>query len=376
MSGAARIHAFDWLRGVAVVVMIQTHSLVLLKPELARDAFYAWLVRIDGLVAPSFIFSAGFALALVQVRAARSSASVQRRAQALKTLKRIGEVLLVASVVNTVWFPTWREPKWLLRIDILHCIGLSLLLVLPLLVGLSSRPQVLRWVMLTLAGLVFGLSPLAEHVDGVWAIFATRKVGIIDATHGTTFPLFPWSGYVFLGASFGATVGMLATAPRASGALSTLRAEAPLWRWWGLLWGVGAALWATDGFWREAYPPHDFWANNPANAAQRWTLVLSLVAVFRLIEVTRLASTTSRLATLVGTFGASSLSAYVFHEMLLYQRHVGVFTKLFRERCDWVTYWPVLAALVAATWGCVRLWDRVDPRLRAWLSKRRAPAPG
>jgi uncharacterized membrane protein len=32
VSGAARIHAFDWLRGVAVVVMIQTHSLVLLKP--------------------------------------------------------------------------------------------------------------------------------------------------------------------------------------------------------------------------------------------------------------------------------------------------------------------------------------------------------
>ncbi|MCU0696712.1 MAG: DUF1624 domain-containing protein [Myxococcaceae bacterium] len=377
MSASGRIHAFDWLRGVAVVVMIQTHSLVLLKPELSRDALFSWLVRIDGLVAPSFIFSAGFALALVQVRSARSSKDVkaQRRAQALKTLKRIGEVLLVASVVNTVWFPTWREPKWLLRIDILHCIGLSLLLVLPLLVGLASRPQLLRWVMLGLAGLVFALSPLAEHVDGVWAIFATRKVGLIDATHGTTFPLFPWSGYVFLGASFGATVGMLQPSSAGTSVGATLRAEAPLWRWWALLWGVGAALWATDGFWREAYPPHDFWANNPANAAQRWALVLSLVALFRLIEVTRPASTTSRLARLVGTFGASSLSAYVFHEMLLYQRHVGVFTKLFRERCDWGTYWPVLAALVAATWGCVQAWDRIDPRLRAWLAKKRTPAP-
>ena len=29
-----RIRAFDWLRGLAVLVMIQTHSLALLKPEL------------------------------------------------------------------------------------------------------------------------------------------------------------------------------------------------------------------------------------------------------------------------------------------------------------------------------------------------------
>jgi uncharacterized membrane protein len=380
-ASAGRIHAFDWLRGVAVVVMIQTHSLVLLQPALSKDALFSWLVRIDGLVAPSFIFSAGFALALVQVRTARTAATrsltegtAMRRAQAVKTLKRIGEVLLVASLVNTVWFPTWREPKWLLRIDILHCIGLSLLLVLPLLVGLSTRPGVLRWVMLGLAGLVFGLSPLAEQTEGLWAIFATRKVGLIDATHGTTFPLFPWSGYVLLGASFGATVGMLQGRPSDGTLRGTLATEAPLWRWWGLLWGLGAALWATEGFWRAAYPPHDFWANNPANAAQRWTLVLSLVALFRLIEVTRPPSTSSKLAQLVGTFGASSLSAYVFHEMLLYQRHVGVFTKLFRERCDWVTYWPVLLALIAATWACVRAWDRVDPKLRAWLGKRRATA--
>lgn len=357
-ASPGRIHAFDWLRGVAVVVMIQTHSLVLLQKGLEKDPFFSWLVRIDGLVAPSFIFSAGFALALVQVRAALAGGS--RKAQALKTLKRIGEVLLVASLVNTIWFHAWREPKWLLRLDILHCIGLALLIALPFLVSLASRPQVLRWVMLGLAALVFGLSPFTENVTGFASIFVNTRVGALDDTLGTTFALFPWAGYVFLGASFGATVGMM-------------KQEAQLWRWLGLLWGLGVALWATDGFWRGLYPAHNFWVTNPANAAQRWTLVISVIALFRVIEVRVPTSPKSRVAALLGTFGASSLSAYFFHEMLLYQNTVGVFTKLFRERCDWVTYWPVLAALVFSTWLCVKAWDRVDPRLRALFSKK-APA--
>jgi len=343
--------------------MIQTHSLVLLQKGLEKDPLFRWLQRIDGLVAPAFIFSAGFALALVQVRAAaRAKAgpdgAAARKAQALKTLKRIGEVLLVASLVNTIWFHAWRDPKWLLRLDILHCIGLALLLALPLLVGLATRPNVLRWVMLGLSAVVFGVAPLAEQATGVASIFLNTRVGALDDTLGSTFPLFPWAGYVFLGASFGATIAMM-------------NREAQLWRWLGLLWGLGAALWWSDGFWRDLYPAHHFWVTNPANAAQRWVLVLSLIALFRVIEVRVPASPRSKLAALVGTFGASSLSAYFFHEMLLYQQHVGVFTKLFRERCDWVTYWPVLAALVFATWLCVKAWERIDPRLRALLSKKK-----
>lgn len=358
MSAPGRIHAFDWLRGVAVVVMIQTHAVVLLQKALEGDALFRRLMLIDGLVAPSFIFSAGFALALVQVRvalAARSLPADQRESarskQAKKSLKRIAEVLAVATLVNLIWFRL-DEPKWLLRLDILHCIGLSLLLVLPLLTLLGARPGLLRWVLLALAGVIFGLAPIAERAGGVASIFLNTRVGALDDTLGSAFPLFPWSGYVFLGGSFGATVAMM-------------QREATLWRWWALLVGLGGLLWATDGFWRAAYGAHAFYVTNPANAAQRWTLVLLVVAMFRALERLLPSSPRSRIATVVGTFGTSSLSAYFFHEMLLYQRHVGIFTKLFRERCDWLTFWPVLAALVLATWACVRVWDRVDARLRA-----------
>jgi uncharacterized membrane protein len=351
MSGGARIHAFDWLRGVAVVVMVQTHTQVLLQPGLIESPWGWQLVRVDGLVAPAFTFSAGFALALVQVRAGLAG---RRDEQARKTLKRLGEVLLVASLINVIWFPAWREPKWLLRVDILHCIGLSLLLALPLLVGLSTRPQALRWVMLGLAALVFGASPLLEDVGGWASLFLTTQPGVLDASTGAAVPLLPWAGYVFLGASFGATVAMMTR-------------EAQLWRWLGLLVSAGAVLWWQDQAVKELYPPHHFWVTNPANAGQRWTLVLALVAIFRVLE-TRLPSVVgSGPARLAARFGGWSLSAYFFHEMLLYQRHVGLFTRFFRGQAGWPLYWALTALLVAMTYACCRAWDVVEPRLKARL---------
>jgi uncharacterized membrane protein len=360
---SGRIVAFDWLRGVAVVVMIQTHALVLLRPELERTRLFTWIVRVDGLVAPSFLFSAGFALALVQVRAALSTGPL-KWVQASKPLRRIGEVLFVASLINRIWFPTWREPKWLLRIDILHCVGLTLLGALPLLVFLAHRPFVLRWLMLGMALVVFGSAPLAENVTGFWSLFANSRVGFIDDALGTTFPLLPWSGYVFLGASFGATVG-------------AMRKEATLWRWWGLLAAIGATLWFFDAFFERIYPPHHFWVTNPANAAQRWTLVLAFVAMLRAVEVRWPNARTLFPAQRLAAFGAASLSAYFFHQMLLSQRHVGFFGKVFRGTCTWVTFWPVLAGLIIATYLCVKWWDRIDPLLRARLAQRtrRTPSP-
>lgn len=356
-AASARIHAFDWLRGLAVLVMVQTHALVLLDPAVKATRAYRSLDQVDGLVAPAFIFSAGFALALVQVRAGLAG---RRRQQAKKSLSRIGEVLAVAMLINAIWFSPWRQPLLLLRLDILHCIGLSLLLVLPVLVALAARPRWLRWVTL-LGGLgVFAVAPFGEQATGAWQVLLNAKPGVLDATTGSPFPLLPWAGYVLLGASFGATV-------------ASMQRERELWAWAALLGGAGLALWSNAGALRAAYPAHDFWVTNPADAARRWTLVLGLVATFRLVERTWPAAATSRLARWAAAFGTSSLSAYFFHEMLLFQRHVGLFTRFFRGRCDWPSYWALTAVLVALTWACVRWWERVEPGLRARLTSKGAP---
>lgn len=356
-----RIYAFDWLRGVAVLVMIQTHCLGLLRPELQKGTFFNRLQMIDGLVAPSFIFSAGFAIALVQVRAGLAG---RRSEQAKKSLKRIFEVLLVAELINFIWFPMLREPKWLLRVDILHCIALSLFLVMPVLFALALRPRVLRWVLLVIALCVFGVSPLGEQVTGWPSLFLNTRFGVLDDTTGAGFPLLPWAGYVFLGASFGATVG-------------SMKSERELWQWLALLIGLGAVLWFFDrsatGFSIEKlYPTHNFWVTNPANAAQRWTYVLSLVAIFRLIERRWPKSATHPAFKWLAAFGGASLSAYFFHEMLLFQRWVGLWSRFFKAQASWELFWPLVIALIFATWLCVKAWDVIDPKLRALLTSSKA----
>ncbi|MFO0597220.1 MAG: heparan-alpha-glucosaminide N-acetyltransferase domain-containing protein [Myxococcaceae bacterium] len=355
---AGRIYAFDWLRGVAVLVMIQTHCVPLLLPALQTGEGYWRLVGIDGLVAPSFIFSAGFALALVQVRAGLAG---KRGEAAKKSARRIAEVFAVATLINFIWFPMWREPKWIFRIDILHCIAISLGLLLPVLYLLATRPLLLRWVTLGLALAVFCVSPLGESVTGWPSLFLNVNFGVLDETTGAAFPLLPWAGYVFLGASFGATV--------ASGT------ERSLWAWLGLLLGLGAVLWFFDRQIEALYPPHHFWVTNPANAASRWTRVLALVAVFRLIERRWPASAQTRFFKWLAAFGGASLSAYFFHLMWLYERHVNLFVRWWRGQADWPTFWVLVAALIALTWVTIQAWDKLEPRLRKLGARPTSAAP-
>src|SRR5215470_15368060 len=117
-SAQARVRAFDWLRGLAVLVMVETHSLVLLRKELLTGPTAGVLDYVNGLVAPSFIFAAGFSLALVQVRAASSAGP--RSSRVLRSFRRIGEVLAVGTLINWIWFPISVAPAWLLRMDILQ----------------------------------------------------------------------------------------------------------------------------------------------------------------------------------------------------------------------------------------------------------------
>ncbi len=342
---AARVQAFDWLRGLAVLFMIQCHAMTLLLPALKDDPLFRTLVRLDGLVAPAFTFSAGFSLALVQVRSAASGA---RSTRVRKTLRRIGEVLAVATLVNWMWFPIFREPRWLLRLDILHCIGLSLLLALPVLMLLASRPRVLRWVSLFLAAVTFGISPLLEHAPPLdW---------LLNTSTGSVFGLLPWAGYVYLGASAGATAGL--------GQLW------PLVRWVVMIGIIGAGIWLASAWFKDLYPPHNFWVTNPANCAQRWTVIMGVLLLLLAFEQKGARFAKSAPIAFVTAFGSSSMAAYFFHEALLFYRvpFVGFsFNAWWGQSCGWLKYAGLTAVLIACTYGLVLLTDRVYRRIDAKL---------
>ena len=106
----------------------------------------------------------------------------------------------MATLVNWMWFPILREPRWILRMDILQCIGFALLLALPILAGLATRPRALSAVAFALGLGLFFLTPPLEHVKG-------PLEGFVNAGNNAVFPLLPWAGYVYLGAAVGAMAG-------------------------------------------------------------------------------------------------------------------------------------------------------------------------
>jgi uncharacterized membrane protein len=340
-----RIRAIDWLRGLAVLFMIQTHALGLLRPALREGTAFAALQWVDGLVAPAFILAAGFSMALTQVRAAAGPDAPDARWRRMRrTLRRLGEVLLVGMLVNWMWFPIFREPRWIVRMDILPCIGVSLLIALPILFALAPRPAALRWTALLLAALAFGLAPLAEPLGPPWDRFLNQRADAV-------FPLLPWSGYVHLGAAAGAAA-----------AEKGVRGAA---LWLAGLAGAGLLIWLATPWFAAAYPPHHFWVTNPANSARRWTQVC-LVALLLLGLEQRVEGSWrgSRPVRFVEVFGTSSLAGYFFHQALLFYRVLGFsFESRWGERCSWPQYAALVALLIACTFALTWLTDQVYQRV-------------
>jgi uncharacterized membrane protein len=334
----ARIRAFDWLRGLAVVVMIQTHALSLLLPELRSGDFYRRLVWVDGLVAPSFILAAGFSLALVQVRGA---AGGERRRRFFKSLQRVLEVIAVAVLMTAVWFPIWREPKYLLRIDILSCIGLALLAALPLFAALAARPRLLAGISLSLGVAIFFAAAFAGGLTGV-------PGQLLDNATGSQFPLLPWAGYVFVGGALGAVAARGDPRRLALGCVALLL--------------VGVAVWAVAAQLKPLHP--ELRMTLVANHGQR-TLMVSLIALalLGLERVLPALWSASRPVRFVELFGTSSLSAYFFHEVLLYR---GLFGACFQcqwgKRSDWPLFWVLTVALIALTFLLCWLVGRIPER--------------
>ncbi|MBM7116668.1 heparan-alpha-glucosaminide N-acetyltransferase domain-containing protein [Archangium primigenium] len=337
-----RIRAVDWLRGLSVLVMIQCHALVLLRPDLRQGPITRQLLRLDGLVAPAFLFSAGFALALLLVRGAGVGSLGQRLG---RNLRRIAQVLGVATFVNWMWFPVFREPRWLVRMDILHCVGLSLLLALPVTAGLASRPRVLRGVTLGLALTTFFLSPLGEALGGPWATALNKSTGAV-------FPLLPWLGFVWLGTYVGAVAGE--------------RGRRGLVRSLVFVGALGCAGWLAAKPLQALYPAHRFFVTNPSNAAERamWVCI-GLLALVALESRVVPGGAPSRLRRFLETFGTSSLSAYVFHLTLLYVRVFGLcFEALWGNRCGWGLYAVLTGTLILLTYGLCRAFDALQDTAR------------
>lgn len=347
----------DWLRGLAVLFMIQCHAMVLMTPALRVSNGFHILVRLDGLVAPSFILAAGFSLGLILVRAAMAG---KLRDRVKKTSKRVAEVFAVAAAYTIVFLNGLHYLSSWNRVEILHCIAISLVICLALAAALASRPLLLSIVAPSLGYLVFALSPFAEYVEG--------PLGhLVNPKSGSMFPLCPWLGYALIGLALGAETSR-------AGARGLLRACL-------ILLAVGLVL---DHFRPQivaAYPPHNEWVTSPAEAGQRISKVMGVTVVLMAIERWVKAAAKLPPLQLLGFFGTNSLGGYFFHEVFIYIPIFGLcLTRFWRDQCGWWAYTGLTVGLIALTAGaCIawnHLWDWLTSQLtRRWATVRVRTSP-
>lgn len=347
MTSAAheRVRCVDWLRGGAVVLMVAAHSLAFLSPAHDRDAVRVGLNAINGLPAPAFLFAAGFALALVTARGERhagavaltgSPAPARRRfawdGRAMRSLRRIGTVLLASLLLRHVMWDTFRHPERLAWIDVLSCIALMLLVLWAVLFLLPARGR-----QATLVGLT-----ATTFLAGPW-VEAPRTFGWItpllnNAWEANTWPLVPWAGYGWLGAIVGLATGASATPRRA------------LWRGLGTTCVVGIAVaWGAPVVLRIGGV--DAWV--VANVGERvWKV--AIVTLGLLMLECRKTGPAGRIEGIVNLLSRQALPAFVLHQILLFGWAGFRPFNAFLYRQDWpATLGLALAVLVGTTAGCV-----------------------
>jgi len=220
-----RLDYIDWMRGLACVLMFQTHCYdSWLSPESRNSATFVWSQLLGTLPAPLFIFLSGISFALVTERLREKGASsfeiarttIRRGAEifALGLLFRIQEYILGYG------FSPWTD---LLRVDVLNILGLSMMLMgvlcwlsvgrrsantpaLPQTVARSRTRGIFAGL---LAATLVALAtpplwttyrpshlpwPLESYINGVH-IFGHPQPWL--------FPLFPWSAFAFVGLAVG-----------------------------------------------------------------------------------------------------------------------------------------------------------------------------
>lgn len=348
-SAATRRSDLDWLRGLAVLIMIEAHTVDAWTRLADRERpAYNSAVVISGFAAPLFLFLAGVALALAAGARLRRGAS---SAEAATAARRRGWEVFALALLFRVWSlaVSGGTPVKLLRVDILNVMGVAMLAA-AVVWGLGQGRRS-RSTLLAIAAMLVALAtPIIRSAAWVSTLPDPLEWYLHPVPDHTTFTLFPWSGFVLAGCAVGVWIDAAVTAD-ARRRLNVLLACM------GSLMAV-AAFGAS--YWPSVYAASDLWRTSPSFFFMRVGVLCAALPA-----ATMLASLGGQAWLL--ELGRSSLFVYWIHVELVY----GLLTwPLHRALPFELALAGFLAVTVAMLW-LVRLKAR-----RAWLrSLRGSPQP-
>jgi uncharacterized membrane protein len=274
-----RLAYVDWMRGLACLVMFQTHCYdSWLSGQARASKFFMWSQLGGTLPAPLFLFLAGVSFALVTDKLRQRDATASDVAG--RTMRRGAEIFglgLLFRVQEFVLGQPWAPWSDLLRVDILNMIGLSMLLMglvcRAAAAGEAETPaggksELVRGRARNIVAALAAALLIALLTPPVWTTWRPRwpawlpwflesyinGVHIFAAPQPWLFPIFPWAAFAFVGLAVGF---VLLTGWARRHEASAL-----------VLITVGGAAVAALAAWLDARPQqfyavYDFWHTSP-----------------------------------------------------------------------------------------------------------------
>ena len=267
-TSSTRLGYLDWLRGLACVLMFQTHCYDSWLGGNARNSkFFMWSQLLGTLPAPLFLFVAGISFALVVDKLRQRQTPVAKIARS--TIHRGAEILglgllfrLQEYLIAFPWAP-WTD---LLRVDILNTIGLAMILMGLCCWGVLEFSKAANWEPRVIAAAIAATVAISLLTPLLWTNWRPHWLpwpleSYIDGGHNLNepqawlFPVFPCAGFAFAGL---ATGFVLLSEPARRNAGRTL-----VWLGFtGLVFFV-VARW-LDSLGLQLYPVYDFWHTSPS----------------------------------------------------------------------------------------------------------------
>lgn len=287
-----RLAYIDWMRGLACVLMFQTHCFDSWLGGAARQSRFFMYSQLGGTFpAPLFLFLAGVSFALVTEKFRQKNLPPNEIARS--TVRRGAEIFgfgLLFRLQEYVIAWGWAPKSDLLRVDILNNIGLSMMLMgvccwitaliftrkdpkagNPESEGAPSLPRSWRqgWVSMLLTPSVLVSAAVALLVSLLtpllWTTWRPRVLpwpveSYINGVHnlGTPqawlFPVFPWAAFAFAGLAVGFILQNPSTRQREASTFFALGA-------FGIIL-IQMSHW-LDHLPRQVYPVYDYWHTSP-----------------------------------------------------------------------------------------------------------------
>ena len=195
-----RLFFLDAVRAFAILMMLQGHFIDSLLKPIYRDksnAIYNTWEYFRGITAPTFFTITGLVFVYLLLRAK------SKNEDAYRIKKGFNRGLLLIGIGYALRFSfielfQGKLNLYFIVIDVLQCIGLSLILLIGLYLFTLKKEYIFAVLMLVLGTTIFATEPLYRtlHVEGIPKFLANY----ITKENGSVFTMIPWFGYVCYGA--------------------------------------------------------------------------------------------------------------------------------------------------------------------------------